>query len=123
MPDYAVGYGKPPIHGRFKPGLSGNPTGRKRPTKTPGALIEALLQEKIAVTEGGLTKKITKIEVIMRQVINKAANGDPRLIRLLLDILAGHTPDTDAGGLGQSDTQLITDMLAEFDRRQTGDPK
>ena len=28
--DYEVGYGKPPVSGRFKPGQSGNPSGRRK---------------------------------------------------------------------------------------------
>ena len=31
--DYEVGYKKPPIHTRFKPGVSGNPKGRPKGTK------------------------------------------------------------------------------------------
>ena len=32
-PDYEVGYGKPPHHTRFKPGVSGNPRGRPKDAK------------------------------------------------------------------------------------------
>lgn len=31
--DYKAGYAKPPHHGRFKPGQSGNPKGRPRGAK------------------------------------------------------------------------------------------
>lgn len=31
---YLVGYGKPPLHTRFKPGQSGNPRGRPRRAPT-----------------------------------------------------------------------------------------
>jgi hypothetical protein len=32
-PGYAVGHKRPPVHTRFKPGQSGNPTGRAKGTK------------------------------------------------------------------------------------------
>jgi hypothetical protein len=31
---YAVGYGKPPVHSRFKKGQSGNPKGGRRARRT-----------------------------------------------------------------------------------------
>jgi hypothetical protein len=33
QPGYAVGHKRPPLHTRFKPGQSGNPTGRAKGTK------------------------------------------------------------------------------------------
>ena len=43
VPDYAVGYGKPPQHSRFKPGRSGNPKGRPKgqPTASETFMREA----------------------------------------------------------------------------------
>ena len=44
-PDYAVGYGKPPLHTRFRKGRSGNPRGRpKRATDLASLLSRALDQ-------------------------------------------------------------------------------
>ena len=34
--DYKVGYGKPPVATRFRPGQSGNPNGRRKGTTRPG---------------------------------------------------------------------------------------
>lgn len=38
-----VGYGNPPLHTRFKPGQSGNPSGRPRGSKNTSTLIMDLV--------------------------------------------------------------------------------
>ncbi|MGG5823856.1 DUF5681 domain-containing protein [Falsiroseomonas sp. HW251] len=82
--NHAVGYCRPPVHTRFKPGQSGNPVGRpKGATDLRAALVKAL-NEKVVVTEGGRRHKITKVEAAAKQFANKAASGDPRVLRLLL---------------------------------------
>ena len=43
--DYAVGYGKPPKHTRFKKGRSGNPRGRPRGAKNLSTLLFGALNE------------------------------------------------------------------------------
>jgi hypothetical protein len=43
--DYEVGYGRPPIHTRFKPGQSGNPAGRPKGAQNFATEIAAELKE------------------------------------------------------------------------------
>jgi hypothetical protein len=45
---YKVGYGKPPVHTRFRNGQSGNPGGRSARTATDGA--KALMLEEACRT-------------------------------------------------------------------------
>jgi RNA polymerase-interacting CarD/CdnL/TRCF family regulator len=82
------GYKRPPLHTQFKPGQSGNPSGR--PKKKGTTLVEALereLSRKISVVEGGERQKITKLDAIVKQQTNKAASGDVKATALLLGIL------------------------------------
>jgi hypothetical protein len=44
---YAIGYGRPPQHSRFKKGQSGNPTGRRRYTESERGR-QLLLQDRSA---------------------------------------------------------------------------
>lgn len=86
---YDVGYGKPPQDSRFKKGRSGNPTGRPKGTRNLETMLERAFQEKVIVTERGKSKKMTKIEVAIRQQMNKAAAGDPKALMLVTALMKG----------------------------------
>jgi hypothetical protein len=86
-PDYEIGYGKPPKSGQFKKGVSGNPSGRpKKPTDFLSALLREANSE-VPINENGKQKKAKKIEVVAKQVMNKAASGSIQAQRLLFKLL------------------------------------
>lgn len=82
--NYETGYGKPPRHTRFQKGHSGNPKGRPRGSKNYATLLMEALHEPVIISENGRRKKITKQQVIIKQIVNRAASGDYRSIQLLL---------------------------------------
>jgi hypothetical protein len=82
---YDVGFGKPPRARQFKPGRSGNPTGRPRGAKNFATALEQELNSRITVTENGRRRRISKREVIAKHLVNKAASGDLKAIPLLLN--------------------------------------
>lgn len=77
-PAYAVGYCRPPLHTRFQPGVSGNPSGRRKGRKNIRTLFEQILSEEIPLREGSVTKKITKAEALVRGLVIGAMKGDSR---------------------------------------------
>ena len=81
---YEVGYGKPPRSARFQKGQSGNPKGRPRGSRNASTLLDEALKERVIVSENGHRKKITKLEAILTQLVNRAAGGDHRATQLLL---------------------------------------
>ena len=82
------GYKRPPLHTQFKPGQSGNPSGRpKRKGTTFVEALERELSRRIFVVEGGERQKITKLDAIVKQQTNKAASGDLKATALLLGVL------------------------------------
>ena len=84
--DYPVGYGKPPVEGRFQKGQSGNPGGRPRNTKSLAALLgEALSQRSRLPKEDGTW--MTKAEMIFATLVEGATGIDLRAKRLLFDVL------------------------------------
>ena len=94
--DYDVGYKKPPKHGRFKKGQSGNPGGRPRRPKReePEAYVErmkALVLEEayrlIDIHEGGKTIRLPLIQVMIRRMGVLAAQGNSRAMRDYMDLL------------------------------------
>ena len=78
---YEIGYGKPPVATRFKPGQSGNPKGRKKGSLAIGTLLKMKLQEKVSVIEGGKERKLTRQELIVHKVLNGVMKGDPKAMQ------------------------------------------
>src|SRR5689334_18923380 len=83
---YEVGYCRPPLHSRFKPGQSGNPSGRVKGSKNLKSLFHQILNEQIPLVDGSQSKKVTKAEVLMRRLIIGALKGDSRSIMTLMRI-------------------------------------
>ena len=75
---YVVGYKRPPRHTRFQPGVSGNPSGRRKGSKNIRSIFEKILGEEISLREGSVTKKITKAEAVVRSLVISAMKGDSR---------------------------------------------
>lgn len=71
--DYDVGYGKPPVASRFPPGQSGNPRGRQKGSKNGKALWKAELEAPVVLTENNKRVKTSKLGLIIKQVVKKAA--------------------------------------------------
>ncbi|MGD0275336.1 MAG: DUF5681 domain-containing protein [Syntrophales bacterium] len=105
---YEVGYGKPPQNTRFKPGHSGNPKGKPKAAKNLATIVNNAIKEKVAVNENGKRRLVSKLEIAVKQLVNKAAFGDQKALMQLLpliQIIEGRT-ETDAAS---------TPMLAEAD--------
>jgi len=83
---YQVGYCRPPVHSRFKPGQSGNPSGRVKGSKNLKTLFHQILNEQIPLIDGNQSKKVTKAEALMRRLVIGALKGDSRSLMTLMRI-------------------------------------
>src|SRR5215212_1329610 len=83
---YSVGFCRPPLHTRFKPGQSGNPSGRVKGSKNLKTLFHQILNEQIPLRDGTQTKSVTKAEALMRRLIIGGLNGDGRSMMTLMRI-------------------------------------
>jgi hypothetical protein len=131
--DYDVGYKKPPKHGRFKKGQSGNPHGRPRRPKheEPEAYVErmkALVLEEayrlIDIHEGGKTIRLPLIQVMIRRMGVSAAQGNSRAMRdyvHLLRLIEEEKWDSYSAYLKQLLDYKI-DFGEEFERRKKLNP-
>ena len=72
--------------GTFAPGTSGNRNGRPRKSRSVDASLLKALQEPVTVTENGRRKRIAKLDVTTRQLVNKGAAGEFRATKLTLDM-------------------------------------
>lgn len=82
--DYEIGYRKPPTATRFRKGVSGNPTGRPKGSRSISSILAKLGRERVKVTTNGKTRTMTKLEVVFTQLNNQAASGNLKAIRELL---------------------------------------
>jgi hypothetical protein len=78
-----VGYKRPPVHSRFKPGQSGNPGGRPKGTQNFKTLLDRILKEQVSLQDGAQSRKISKAEAIMRRLVVGALKGDTRDLQAL----------------------------------------
>lgn len=84
---YEVGYRKPPRQTRFRKGRSGNPKGRPRGSQNLSSVVAKVGRERVKVTSERGSHSITKLEASLIQLANKAASGDLRAIRDLLNLV------------------------------------
>jgi hypothetical protein len=83
LPPAKVGYCSPPVHSQFKPGQSGNPSGRAKGSQNLKTLFSKVLDEEISLRDGADVKRITKAEAIVRGVVVGALKGDSRNTAIL----------------------------------------
>jgi hypothetical protein len=121
--DYAVGYGKPPVHTRFQKGKSGNPKGRPRGMKNMSTLLSTALNASIVVVANGRRKKITKREAIVTQLVNKSAAADLKATQIVLAMLRDlecHADDPgEATVFTEADQEIIRRIQARL-RNENG---
>jgi hypothetical protein len=87
--DYDVGYGKPPRGTQFKPGVSGNPQGRRRKSKEaelPFDLFQRIFNQKTRIRVDGKVRELPLREVAVQQLAAKAATGDASSIKEMIKI-------------------------------------
>ena len=69
---YDIGYGRPPKQNQFKPGKSGNPTGRPKGSRNLKTDLQEELQKEVKVTEGNKQAVVSKQRAL---VISLAARA------------------------------------------------
>lgn len=109
-----VGYRKPPREHRFKPGQSGNPSGRPKGARGFKADVEEALRATIVVTEDGKKRRISVVAAaLMRLIQNAIKKGDLRAIEKLLALAREKdaAAPKEAPVLGADDQALLADYI------------
>src|SRR5215218_6497619 len=81
---YEVGYGRPPRTHQWKPGQSGNPTGKKKGVKNRATILSSIMQRKVTITDNGKPRTITLHEGLYLKYVAPALNGDLKAAAFLL---------------------------------------
>jgi hypothetical protein len=117
--NYDVGYGRPPKETRFRPGQSGNPTGHRKGSKAIGVRLQELINSKVAVTENGRTRRISRLDVMLRQLANDAMRGDQRGLKLLMEFLHRYGAAVEGTVRSEEITSEDLEILSDY-LRKTG---
>jgi Family of unknown function (DUF5681) len=100
MKSYEVGYGRPPMHSRFKKGECPNPRGRGRREPSEMAdIIHDVFSEEGEYREGPRIKKASRRELRVRKLFYAAIRGDVRSADDLLKLRVHAGIHGDAGPL------------------------
>jgi hypothetical protein len=83
----SVGYGKPPMHSRFKKGESGNPKGRPKGVKNLKTDLNEELQERVVIREGTRALKVSKQRAIIKSLVVRTVKGDARAATTLINLM------------------------------------
>jgi hypothetical protein len=95
--DYDIGYKRPPLGTRFKPGFSGNAKGRPKGVRNLETDLKEELSERISVREGERQLKVSKQRALVKTLLAKALKGDTRAANILLQLIAKTVVDDEAG--------------------------
>jgi hypothetical protein len=115
-----VGYRRPPKEHCWKKGQSGNPKGRPPGHRNLAAALTAILHERVSLPVEGAERKMTKLEAVTRQLVDRALGGDPRLINALLAEIHKNEAqaERDASGqpLGDVDREVLEALFVRLRR-------
>lgn len=117
--DYEVGYGRPPKQSRWGPGVSGNPKGRKKGSRGLKTDLDAELRETLTIQMNGKKVKGTTQRLMLRTLAARAASGDVRASRVLIDLTLQVFGAGDRGGKGEKlsavDQALLEELMGSAD--------
>lgn len=120
MPDRKdqIGYGKPPKHSHWKKGQSGNPRGRPKGARGLKNDLDRVLRKVLTIEGRGTTLKGTTQLLALEMLARRAATGDVRSIKALVDLVLTVFGPGDRGGeteqLSENDRKLLDTFLSDL---------
>jgi hypothetical protein len=81
---YTIGYCRPPVHSRFKPGQSGNPKGRAKGSQNLRTILKQVSNEQMLIREGDRPRRMSKMEALVRTTYARPFKGDPKALSSLI---------------------------------------
>jgi hypothetical protein len=112
-----VGYRHPPVATQFKPGVSGNPSGRPKTVRSLRAEVLDELREVVRFREGDSEVEISKARAIAKSLVHAAAGGNLRATTALLAFFSKSLGDTDEPQ-GQEDAPEDAEIINAYVSRE-----
>ena len=112
-----AGFRRPPRHGQFKKGTSGNPRGRPKKVSSFKADLATELGEKIVLTENGKERRITKQRAFIKTLTAAAIKKDIRAVNALLACMRYFGVGAEEQTPDSADTDDI-DILENYVKRE-----
>lgn len=85
-PFYQVGYKKPPVHSRFKPGQSGNKKGRTKKISNLSDIVLEELNELQTIDKNGTRIRMSMERIISKQLVRAAAKVNIPALKLVIEM-------------------------------------
>jgi hypothetical protein len=85
--DDNIGYKRPPRRSQFKPGQSGNPSGKRSGSRNISTELADILSEEMSFAENGTLKTMTKQRALASALVSAAVGGDLRATAIVLSHL------------------------------------
>ena len=113
--DDKVGYCKPPVHSRWKPGHCPNPRGRPKGALNLKTEVKRMLEAPIVVNDNGKPKRMTTLKAALWRLREMALKGNPRALALFLDHAdrCGGLATEPAAGSSKDDQAILEAYLKE----------
>jgi hypothetical protein len=115
---YSVGYRRPPLASRFKPGVSGNTRGRPKGSKNLKTQVEEAMTANISIQVGAKTKRVSRLAGVVLRQLQKALMGDgPAAIAVIkmalqLGLLENSAGNSSEVALSTDDERILNELLA-----------
>jgi Family of unknown function (DUF5681) len=122
-PTYVIGYGRPPVHTRFKPGHRGR-GGRPKRQRNLRTVLEQTLDQRITIREGNRTRQVTKRDAIILKLVNDAVSGNAKAMTNLIalmrsqDMMGQPEEEAELQPLTADDETIIADLLRRLENRE-----
>lgn len=126
--DYDIGYGRPPVHSRFRPGQSGNSKGRPKGKKNLASELLEVLTMPVPIRENGTEKTMPAIAAALKVTLQKALKGDPRSLETLmrlgreLGLTTAPPSDEETDVPGLDDQDILDNYLRAMRGENSGLP-
>jgi hypothetical protein len=113
--DYKVGYGRPPMNTRFRPGRSGNPRGRPKGSKNYKTLLANILDRKVKRER----RRVPRTKLLLEMLVDRALEGDWQAMKLVVSMMEVHDTLREPVSFGKKDAVDFDAMASKFGQRDS----